>query len=392
MSGPVLLIARREIRTRLQQKGYRVGLGIALLVVVLACTLPALFASNGSRTSYDVGLSAPVDGQARALNEVAVAQGVRVRIHLATEDAVRTKVRSGDWDAGVLAGRRIVARHPTDGAVALIETAHRLATTLEHLRRAGLTGPQAAQALQVAPLPVTTTSGAADTQRQTIAVISVVLLFSQLITFCTWVAMGVVEEKSSRVVEIVLAAVRPKQLLAGKLLGIGALAAGQVLTLGIVALVAGSAAKTLTVPASAMATVVVSFIGFVFAFAVFGALAAALGSTVSRQEEVSGILAPVTITLTVCYGASLAAANSPGSGFGRVLSIVPPISSLAMPARIANGGVAVIDIVLAVVLLVALAVGIVAVAARIYRASVLHSGTRVPLRRAWRGDAVRDLA
>ena len=99
----------------------------------------------------------------------------------------------------------------------------------------------------------------------------------------------------------------------------------------------------------------------------------------------------MTITLTVCYGASLAAANSPGSTAARVLSIVPPISSLSMPARIANGGVPVLDIVVAVVLLVALAAGIVAVAARIYRASVLHSGTRVPLRRAWRGEAVGDL-
>jgi ABC-2 type transport system permease protein len=204
--------------------------------------------------------------------------------------------------------------------------------------------------------------------------------------------MGVVEEKASRVVELVLSSVRPMQLLAGKLLGIGALAAAQVLLLGGAAIAAAIASGTITIPASAIGTVAISFIAFVLAYAFFASLAAALGSTVSRQEEVSGVLAPVTMTLTVCYVAGFAVASNPDAGYARVLSILPPISSIAMPARIARGGVPAIDVVLAIVLLLAAAAGILAVAARIYRASILHSGTRVSLRRAWRGEPAADLA
>jgi ABC-2 type transport system permease protein len=98
------------------------------------------------------------------------------------------------------------------------------------------------------------------------------------------------------------------------------------------------------------------------------------------------------MSLMVCYFVSFAVANNPGAGYARVLSILPPVSSIALPARIARGGVATLDIVLAVVLLVAATAGILAVAARIYRASVLHSGTRVSLRQAWRGEPAADLA
>jgi hypothetical protein len=142
----------------------------------------------------------------------------------------------------------------------------------------------------------------------------VIVLFSQLVTFCTWVAMGVVEEKSSRVVELVLSAVRPLQLLTGKLVGIGVLAAGQVLVLGVAGVVAALTAQTLTLPAAGIVTLLVAFVGFLLGFAFFGGLAAGLASTVSRQEEVSGILAPVSITLMVTYLAGFAAASSPDSG------------------------------------------------------------------------------
>ena len=391
-SGVVALIAQREITSRLQQRGYRIGFGIALLIAVVGCVLPSFFTGTSKAATYDIAVAADPGGLSGALVAMGSAQGVHIKIHPAGAAEARAKVKAGDWDAAVLPGNQLVAQHTSDAVVAVVQDAYRLAATVKRLRADGLNDQQAAAALNVAPLPVTATASADSTQRQAIAIIAVVVLFSQLITFCTWVAMGVVEEKSSRVVELVLSSVRPMQLLTGKLVGIGALAAGQVLTLGAVALGAATAAKTLTLPASGLLTVLVSFVGFVLGFAFFGALAAALGSTVSRQEEVSGVLAPVTLTLTVCYAASFAAATNPDSSFARVLSIVPPISSIAMPGRIAHGGVPVLDVVLAVVLLLVAVAGIVAVAARVYRASVLHSGTRVPLRRAWRGEAVADIS
>jgi ABC-2 type transport system permease protein len=379
-AGPVLLIAAREVTTRLQQRGYRVGLGIGVLVVVVAVALPGILSGKDEPSRYDVGLAVDRPALERVL------AGGPVDVHRASPAVAEQKVRSGAWDAAVVPGDRLLAGHSGDAVVGVVQAAYRTATSLERLQGAGLSASAARRALTVQPLAVHTTADKDKDQRSAIAVLAILLLFSQLVTFCTWAAMGVVEEKSSRVVELILASVRPLQLLAGKLLGIGVLATGQVLALGLAALASASAAGSLTVPASAIGTLVVGFVAFLFGYAFFGALAAALGSTVSRQEEVSGVLAPVTVTLMVCYGAGFSAVNSPDSTLSRVLSVVPPVSVIGLPARVARGSAPVGDVVLAAVLLVLATAGVLVVAARIYRASVLHSGTRVPLGRAWRGE------
>lgn len=388
----VRLIARREISTRLQQRGYRIGVGISLLVVVVACVVPALFRGHGKTSSYTVGVVGSQPGLVLALEQVATARHVHIAVRSDDATQARAQVRDGSWSAAVLPGGELVVPRASDGVVALVQDAHRLAGTLQQLEAAGLSPAQAGAALQVEPLRVSATKSGADTQKQALAIIAVVVLFSQLVTYCTWVAMGVVEEKSSRVVELVLSSVRPLQLLAGKLLGIGLLAAAQVLTIGVVGLVAASLAGTLSVPASALTTLLVSFVGFLLGYAFFAALAAGLGSTVSRQEEVSGVLAPVTVGLTVCYVVSFATATGNHSGLSRVVSVVPPFSAIAMPARIARGAVPVVDVGLAVLLLAAATAGVVLVAARVYRASVLLTGTRVSLKQAWRGEAVAELS
>lgn len=385
------LIARREIVTRLQQRGYRIGVGVALIVVVLACVLPAAFRGHDKTSSYEVGVVGAQPRLVEALTAVAAAQHVHLSVRSVDAAQARAKVSDGSLSAAVLPDGELVVPQAGDGVVGVVQAAHSLAGTLQQLEAAGLTPSQATSALRVEPLRVSATKSGTETQKHALAIIAIVVLFSQLVTFCTWVAMGVVEEKSSRVVELVLASVRPLQLLAGKLLGIGALAAAQVLLIGVVGLVAASAAGTLSVPASAITTVLVSFVGFLLGYALFSSLAAGLASTVSRQEEVSGVLAPVTIGLTVCYVISFATANGAQSGLSRVVSVVPPFSAIAMPARIARGSVPVLDVVLAVLLLAAATVGVVLVAARVYRASVLLTGTRVPLKQAWRGEAVGDL-
>ncbi|MGI8678984.1 MAG: ABC transporter permease [Jatrophihabitans sp.] len=392
MSNAITLIARREITSRLQQRGYRIGFGVALLIAVIACIVPAFFSGSAKATTYDVGIATSAPGLPAALTAVGTAQHIKIRIHNAAADDARKQVKDGKWDAAIVPGDKLYAQKTGDAVVGIVQNAFRLSQTVRRLDAAGLSAAQTQRALNVRALAVSSTESGDSAQRTVIAIVTIVVLFTQLATFCTWVAMGVVEEKASRVVELILSSVRPLQLLTGKLAGIGALAAGQVLLLGAVAIAAATAAGTITIPASGLLTVLVAFVGFVLGFAFFAAVAAALGSTVSRQEEVSGVLAPVTLTLTVCYAAGFAAAVHPDSTLSRVLSVVPPISSIAMPARIARGDVPVLDVVLAVVLLVLATAAIIVVAARIYRASVLHSGTRVSLKRAWRGEAVGGLA
>ena len=97
----------------------------------------------------------------------------------------------------------------------------------------------------------------------------------------------------------------------GKLLGIGALAIFRVVLLGGIGLTIVSATGSLDVPVSVYATIATSFLWFVLGFAFFAALSAALASLVSRQEEVSGVMSPVTSLLLVSYLGSLYVANAP---------------------------------------------------------------------------------
>lgn len=391
-SSAVWLIARREIVTRWQQKGFRIGLAVTLVIVALAAAVPKLFAGGSGPTAYDVAVtgSAP-PGFDRALRASAQAQRVTVRVHQApTAAGAPDRVRSGDWDAAVTDNGLVVGK--TDSAVvAVVQAAYQSATELDRLGRAGVSDARARQALDVTPLPVTSTQSGQSTQRQAIATVTVVFLFGQLIAFCTWMGMGVVEEKTSRVVELLLATVRPLQMLTGKLIGIGLLATAQAVVIGGVALAVAVGTGTLDLPASVYGAVAFSVLWFVLGFAFFAALSAALASLVSRQEEVSGVMTPVSMLLLLTYFGGFAAASSPDSTAAHILSVVPPFSVISMPARLARGGVPLVESLGAAGLMIATTVVVLAAAAKIYRAAVLHTGGRLTVRKAWRSEAAAEL-
>ena len=391
MIGPIALIAGREVTSRFQQKGFRIGFLVTVLIVAVAALLPRFIA--GGPTTYDIATVGP-SGQsvAAAVTTLAQQRHERVRLHqAATSIEAERQVGNGDWDAALLSDRRIVAKEATSTAVLLLQGAYQSVESVRRLTSAGLDPAKVSAALDVAALPVTLRSRGGSAERQTIATITVVVLFGQLITFCTWVGMGVVEEKSSRVVELLLATVRPWQLLAGKLVGIGAIALAQLVALAVVGLGVGIGAGTLHLAGAAIATVAATMGWFVLGFAFFAALAAAMASLVSRQEEVSGVLFPVSGLLMLSYILGFGVIASPDSTPSRVLSVIPPVSAIAMPARLARGGVPVTDVLLAVGLMAVVTAAVVVAGAKIYRAAVLHTGNRLKLRAAWRAEAVADL-
>ncbi|SDI97500.1 ABC-2 type transport system permease protein [Frankineae bacterium MT45] len=384
-------MARREIVVRLQQRGFRIGLAVAVVIIALAAAAPKIIGNHAASTSK-IGIVGGSDELRTYLTATAAQAGQKIELHQADTAEATAKVHSGEWDAAVIDGDRILAKSSDSEAVALIQSAHRAQRLQENLAAAGLSTIQIRHAFDVPQLAVTATKSAETTQRQAVATIAVVFLFTQLVTFCTWVAIGVVEEKSSRVVELILSAVRPVQLLAGKLIGIGGLALAQVALLALVALGVSTGTGGLTLPGSAYVPLLIAFAWFALGFAFFAALAAGLASLVSRQEEVSGVLTPVTGLLFVAYAASFAVSANPDAGWARLLSIVPPISAIAMPARLARGGVPIVDVLVAALLMLTLTGVALVVAGRLYRASILHTGDKLTLRNAWRGEAVGELA
>jgi ABC-2 type transport system permease protein len=397
MSGVVRLIAGREITSRLQQKGFRFGALVFIVLIGVVALLPKFIGGGDSSTTFDVGIvTQDRTGPAAADIRAAIAQlqqsgGLTIHVRdVATAAIAQDEVRGGDLDA-VLDGNRILSRSASSTPVALLAAARDSVIAQSALSAAGLSPAQIESALSPPPLSVTIIGAGDSDTRKAIATLSIVVLFAQLITFCSWVGMGVVEEKTSRVVELVLSTVRPWQLLTGKLLGIGALAIGQLVAAGVVGLAVVRLSGSFDLPSGAYTAVGISFLWFVFGFAFFAAMAAALCSLVSRQEEVSGVMMPVSALLMVSYALGFASVGSSDSTLARVLSVLPPMSAISMPARAAAGDVPWWELALSLALLALAAAAMLAVAGRIYRAAVLHAGSRVPLRTAWRGEAAASL-
>jgi ABC-2 type transport system permease protein len=225
-----------------------------------------------------------------------------------------------------------------------------------------------------------------------------VLIFMMIILYGTWVAMSVVEEKSSRVMEVVLNAVTPFQLLTGKVLGVGAVAFTQYLALlaaGIAALllqgavasaVLGSGGSGLPQGLTIPMLIIFGIYG-VLGFLLYAVLFAAAGSLVSRQEDVNQAVMPMTMVSTAGYLVAVYAATGildARSGWLIALSQVPFVSPFMMLSRITGGNVSPIEIAVSIGILVLAIGGSLWFAARVYAAGVLLYGQRPGLRATWR--------
>ena len=216
-------------------------------------------------------------------------------------------------------------------------------------------------------------------------------LLLAIVLYGNWVAQSVVEEKSSRMMEIILAAASPYQILAGKVLGVSGAALLQfiaVLVTSVTALLAegevasivlGSSAG-LDLPSGLTPSLIVAFsVLFVLGFVLYAALFATAGSLVSRQEDVNQIVQPMTLVACGGYLVALYAsigALDPNAPWVVALSWVPFLSPYTMLSRLSAGNAGLLEMGLAVFLLAVAIVLAVWVASRIYAASVLMYGQK----------------
>jgi ABC-2 type transport system permease protein len=227
-----------------------------------------------------------------------------------------------------------------------------------------------------------------DTQHLILGIIAGVLIYLSLNLAGQAVAQGVVEEKTSRVVELLLATVRPWQLMTGKVLGIGIVSLIQMVVIGGAGLVAGLATHVLSIGTSAaVGTLVWIVVWFLLGYTAYALVFAAAAALVSRQEDVPGVVTPVLVFVIIGYvlGVSILPSN-PGNQFLEVMSMIPTFAPTLMPMRIALGGVPVIELVVAVLGMLILIPGLVWLSGRIYRNAVVRSGARIKLSDAWRAQ------
>lgn len=225
------------------------------------------------------------------------------------------------------------------------------------------------------------------------AIVAGVAAFGTFILLSTWgsfMTLGVIEEKSSRVVEILLSHVRPATLLGGKLIGLGVLAALQ-----MSALVLGSALTLLTwedleVPSGVWSAVPLMLVTFVFGFAFYATGFAAVGSMVPRVEDAQSVQGVMSLPLIVGYVIAAASFTSPGSLVVTVASFVPFTAPVLIPFRMALVDPPLWQPILSLVILAISTVIMLRIAGAIYRYSLLRTGSRVGWREAWQGRTTAE--
>ncbi|WP_158893916.1 ABC transporter permease [Amycolatopsis anabasis] len=388
--APMWLVASREITTRLRSKAYIVST-VVLLVLIVASVVVMKLISGGSDAT--VGVTGPASSLAAPLEATAktIDQNVATK-QVPDEAAGRQQVADGSLDALLVGdGTRIevVVKKDLDGKLrnALNVLSSQLALN-QQITDLGGDPAQVGAAVANAKVEVRPLEQPYDYSGQQLALgaIAGILVYLSLLLNGQSVAQGVVEEKSSRVVELLLSTIRPWQLMTGKVLGIGAVGLMQMLVIGVVGIVAGLATGALTISISAaVGTVVWLIVWFLLGFLMYSIVFAALGALVSRQEDVGGAVSPALMFIIAGYVVGISVLPSdPGNSLAEVLSIIPVFSPTLMPMRLAMGGVPVWEAVLSLALVVAIIPVLVWLAARIYRNAVMRTGAKVKLREALR--------
>ncbi|GAA4836148.1 ABC transporter permease [Actinomycetospora corticicola] len=384
----VLLITRREFLARVRGRAFVVS---TLIILVILVGYSLFIGSIGAATdggSTTVAVAPETEAITPALRTAADDQGRIVRVvPVADAAAGRALVASGDADAalsGPPTRPRVDVETSLGSAAGSVVT---VATTLVAQQQL-LPDPAAADAAVAAAEPVVVAARPEDPAqglRIGLGAFGAFLLFFSIQTYGAMVAQGVVEEKSSRVVEIVLATVRPWQLLLGKVLGLGAVGLLQLVILGGAGLAVAGTAGLLVAGAGLGGTLVSVLVWYLIGFALYATVYAALGSLVSRQEDTQSVLTPVSIVVLVGFAVGFnLVISAPTSTALTVMSLIPPWTPLIMPARMALGGVPVWQVVAAFVLTLAFTAGVLALGGRIYARSVLRTGARVSWREALR--------
>jgi ABC-2 type transport system permease protein len=317
-----------------------------------------------------------------------------VLVDSASVEQARQAVASGAVDAALIDGDTILAiGAPSPAVDAVLRGAATATARVQAAQALGLA--QDAVDTVVQPVVVVvedlSASGPVDelqVARGLAAFMSVVILFILVMAFGQFVGSAVVEEKQTRVAELVLAKVSTASMLVGKVLGVGGLGLVQLVILGLTyafglwAFGDGSAALglfRLGVGSLAWMT-----LWFVLGYAMYSFVFATMGATVSRLEDLQSLTYVPSVLLLPAYAVAAASLTGTSSPLLAPMSMVPIWSPLLMPFRIVTGDAPWWQVLVALVGSIAFIAFLVWFGARVYRGAALRTGGRVGLREAYR--------
>jgi ABC-2 type transport system permease protein len=388
----IYLVARREILERGRSRAFLISLALTVVFVLAGIFLPKLI--GGEDQAHKLGVAGtPPAGFEQAL----AATSAQADLKVATSSVSSESAGEAQLNEGSLDGMLVVPTQP--GGTAEFVVKKRDNSSFAQVVGAAWSASSAQQVLTDAGVDPSTVAAASkppelrelepsDPNRDTafiFANVGVILLFIAIFTFGTWVLTGVVEEKQSRVVEVVLSTVQARDLLVGKVLGIGLLGLVQLTIIVVFGLTFGTVSGRFTLPPTTGAAVAMLLLWFGIGYAFYATALGVLGALASRMEEASNASSPVSIVASLSYVfALLVATQNPDGIAARIATYLPPVSPMIVPLRAALGAIEPWEIGLAVVVNLIAIWLLLEFGGRVYSGAVLQTGGRMKLRDAWR--------
>lgn len=380
----VRLVAGREVSLKLGSKVFRISTAITALLVVGIVLGPQMF--TGGPTEYRIGVTDDVPAALKEqLSESALMLEADHRLVTYPSAAEATEaVRNEEADAAITGTLSMVFKNERDNLLrVLVSDAIFQFAQGQRLEAAGLDPEQVAELMGSPEVEETVLEPGPLNDGGGVGFAAVAAMFLAIGLYSQWVMSGVLEEKSSRVVEVVLGALTARQLMAGKVLGIGGLGLLHLLTLAAVGAVAASLSGS-GIPEAGTSTFVAAAVWFFLGYAFYSVLSAVAAALVSRQDDLQVAFLPVMAVAMASYFFSIATLSDPNGTLARIGSLIPSVAPFAIPARAAQGAITTAEqMVSAGIMLVAIWV-LSVLGSRIYAGAILRFGPRIRLREAWK--------
>lgn len=398
LDTPMALVAKREITEAFRARSTRILLAISAIAVAAIVVIAHFAAGDDDTPRTDLAVvGQPTASETDAYQALGDALGTDLVVTAyPDDDAARAAVTDGADLAILDGGTTLLTEDPID----LTANDSTLATVVNVMRSdlalttgladAGLDAADIAE-VRSAPLPDVESVNADDPDeidggRVGLAVVTNVLLFLLLQTYGGWILQGVTREKSSRVVEVLLSAIRPRQLLIGKVIGIGVVALANAAVLITVALVTSKVVGLDVLAGFSVGDIAMGGVWFLAGYALYCSAFAAAGALCNRPEDAQGAAMPIMLPMLAGYIVGFTAFGG-ATPLLWVLAFFPPTAVLAMPVLYALGDVPVAGMLGSLAMTLITAWLIAQLGAKIYERSILRTGKRL----SWK-DALRRTA
>jgi ABC-2 type transport system permease protein len=380
ITSDVGLIVAREVRERFRGRIFKIGTVFILLVVAAAIVIPVL--NTSKEKLQDIGIVGTLSTSLRA-SVASTAKSAGTKVRFVPESSVKeakTALHLGRISAAIVNAHELIVEDPSAETPLVHSVAENLGIS-EALQAAHLSPAQSETLTKAKALPIARVQPGKKSTSQTTSLIGIILIFVMLSQYTTWILMGVMEEKSSRVIEVLLSAVRPIQLLTGKVVGIGLVAMAQASLVVVFALLLAKAVGSDLVHGTSPLVIASTLVWLVLGYTFYSWVYAAAGSMVERQDQVQSLVLPLSLPMIFGYIMALTGASSGSpSALLKVLAYLPPTAPFAMPVLVGFGDVTWWAFLGSVMISLTCTIGIARGAATVYRRAILRTGARVRLR------------